>query len=85
MKKLNTWIDYLKLVIVSLIFLLGSMTEPLNKTTLFFLLSALAISGLAEFLLIKERKRQELVYARYISRLERAVQKEVRESEYDAA
>ena len=85
MKKLNTWINYLKLMIVTILFLLGSMVEPLeNKATLLFLLSALTLTATAEFLLIKERQRQELRYAKYINELEKVVEKEVRDSKYAA-
>ena len=78
MKKLNTYIDYGKLVIVLLLFLLGS--EP-TKPALIFLLSALMLTCMIEGYLLHRRKILKFQYRQYLYRLERAVRDTVSDSE----
>ncbi len=78
MKRLNAYIDYGKLVIVLLLFLLGS--EPSN-TVLIFLMAAFVATIAAELSLLHYRKQLYLRYERYLYRLERVVQKTMAETE----
>ncbi|WP_026653535.1 hypothetical protein [Butyrivibrio proteoclasticus] len=84
MKKLNTMIDYMKLVIIFNLFLLGSIESEAPKATLIFLLSTLFMSLTAEAILFKVRQIRQYKYERYLYRLERVASREVRETD-DAA
>lgn len=84
MKKLNTMIEYTKLVIILNLFLLGSIESEPPKATLIFLLSALFTSVVVELVLIKIRQTRQLKYKRYLYRLERVIRREIREID-DAA
>ncbi len=81
MKKINTYIDYGKLVIALLLFLLGS--EP-TKTALIFLMAAFVVTVGIELYLIHYRKILALRYERYLKSLEKAVRQTMAETE-DAA
>jgi len=79
MKRLDTWIDYMKLVIIINLFLLGSMEPEPNIVVLAFLISVLILSMAAELILVMTRARLQEKYDKYISVLERTVKEQLQE------
>lgn len=75
MKKLNTWIDYMKLVIVLLLFLLGS--SEISTPAFFVFLTLLTAAVGWQIFLVRARKR--LCMNRLMARLERAAEENKKE------
>lgn len=84
MKKIDAYIDYMKLVMVLILFLLGSLEPEPQMPVLVFLLSAFFVSVVAEVLLLRTRRIYAEKYDRYLKTLEKAVKEQLSESK-DAA
>ena len=83
MKKIDAYIDYMKLVMVLILFLLGSLEPEPKIPVLVFLLSAFFVSAAAELFLLRARRIYAEKYDRYLKSLEKAVKEQL--SHKDAA
>ena len=82
MKKLNTYIDYMKLVIVLILIFLAS--EP-TKTGLMILITAFLIACAMEAYLVYRRMQIYQQYMDYFDRLNKAVKDTMQKTKYEDA